>query len=214
MIFQKASVIDVLLLGIMLGYCILCPYTKVEESFYMQGVHDLLNFGISLEKFDHFEFPGVVPRSFIGPLLLSAFVAPFHAIIQLCNGTQFSSQVACRCILACIVWMAFMSLRAAVVKKFNPRVAFYFLVFISLQFHIPFYSSRTLANTFALTCSLYAFANWLEVRSFVHFSSYIQGRALRALCIIAIGMVIFRCDLVVLLVPMTLQMLYFGEACF
>ena len=164
MAFNDLTVSDILLLGIMVVYAILCPYTKVEESFYMQGVHDLLNYGLSLDKFDHFEFPGVVPRSFIGLLLLSTFVAPFHAIIQLCNGTQFSSQVACRCILACIVWISFMKYKAAVMKKFNPRVAFYFSVFISLQFHIPFYSSRTLANIFALICSLYACTNWLEVR--------------------------------------------------
>ncbi len=45
-----------------------CPYTKVEESFTMQAVHDVLSYGIgreALARYDHQVFPGAVPRSFI-----------------------------------------------------------------------------------------------------------------------------------------------------
>ena len=61
------------------------PYTKVEESFNIQGIHDILTYGIptanSQDRFqaeyDHFSYPGAVPRTFVGPILLAGTSRPF-----------------------------------------------------------------------------------------------------------------------------------------
>jgi len=68
-----------------LTHLLVSPFTKVEESFSLQATHDIHRHGLPTKdvasyltaRYDHLTFPGAVPRSFVGPLLLSQVSVPF-----------------------------------------------------------------------------------------------------------------------------------------
>ncbi len=66
----------------------------------MQSTHDLL-YAKDLALFDHLEFPGVVPRSFLGPLALAVPLLPLSGLPALLGlKTRLVMQSAARFLLA------------------------------------------------------------------------------------------------------------------
>ena len=65
------AMLDFIFFVLVITYVRLAPYTKVEESFNVQAVHDVIFHKKDFGQYDHAEFPGVVPRTFVGPILLA-----------------------------------------------------------------------------------------------------------------------------------------------
>ena len=86
---------DAALLLYMCLHVFVCPYTKVEESFNMQALHDIYEHSTNISAYDHLQFPGVVPRSFFGPLAVQGFLLPIHVMLRYLypNDVKFSGQL-------------------------------------------------------------------------------------------------------------------------
>jgi len=143
-------------------FMLICPYTKVEESFNLQAMHDLLHHGSNIEAYDHHEFPGVVPRTFIGPLMVASFTYPLSCLVNFLGGSKFIIQLLVRGVLASLVLGSFKFYRKAVENRFGAQVSDWLTLITISQFHFMFYCSRPLPNTFALIPVLLSLAFWLN----------------------------------------------------
>eukprot|EP00040_Diaphanoeca_grandis_P028187 m.162173 g.162173 ORF g.162173 m.162173 type:complete len:488 (+) comp31265_c0_seq2:119-1582(+) len=186
----------VLVASVML-HLALCPYTKVEESFGLQAMHDLLFHRDALQLYDHNMFPGVVPRTFIGPAVVALNAAPVVAAVQAAGfdnvqgeePTKLYAQLAARGMLGLLVCIAFYKLQQSVSRMFGAEAAAMTAVFSAVQFHLPFYLSRPLPNTFALALVLIAMSAWMREK---------PNHTISILAFVP-AVVIFRAEIVVLL---------------
>ncbi|XP_061178921.1 dol-P-Man:Man(7)GlcNAc(2)-PP-Dol alpha-1,6-mannosyltransferase-like [Saccostrea echinata] len=148
--------------AVMLLHIVVCPFTKVEESFNIQAAHDILYHGININQYDHLEFPGVVPRTFLGPLALAVTTYPAVFLCQCLKLSKFISQYLVRIALGLYVLAALSAFGNAIKFRFGPGVKRWMFIITATQFHFMFYMSRPLPNTFALVLVLFALAAWIR----------------------------------------------------
>uniref|UniRef100_A0A7S0D9Y8 Mannosyltransferase n=1 Tax=Micromonas pusilla TaxID=38833 RepID=A0A7S0D9Y8_MICPS len=216
--------LDALVLAVAAAHVFLAPYAKVEESFNLQATHDVMYHGWDLASYDHHAFPGVVPRTFIGAIALAALAKPLHVALVFLRvldsdesrGTKMGAQIAARLALATVTVAALGRMRRVLRSAFGEAVGVAFACVVASQFHLTFYASRTLPNTFALALTTLAAADWFEAhveRTSSSSSSSrdvnvsVDARDFRAVFLLTASFVIFRCDTVLLLAPVGAHML-------
>lgn len=212
-------------------HLIKAPYTKVEESFSIQAIHDIINYGVSdISQYDHIKFPGAVPRSFIGPLVIAYLTKPLLFFSNLWNKgasvapTQMETQLLVRGVIAFTNCLSIFYLKekfqhlvdkesgAAVDEegnKKNVKVAndfsfsssgSWFLLFFMSSFHMMFYCSRPLPN-FVLAFSMTNVALGLVL----------AGSSNLAIAILAFSAIVFRIEIAALGVAVTLLSIYYKK---
>ena len=199
-----------------LASVIASPHSKVEESFNLQATHDVYYHGIrpalaswwhsydvGALPYDHLKYPGVVPRTFLGPIILAASCRLvgllFWPLFDL-SSRPLLVQSLSRIVLLSLNLHAMYRLGGAADSRFaphrhRPRVGGYLFLITSAQFHLPYYFGRTLPNVFALVAVTHAYADWLS------------GRSQRAAALLVFAAAVFRCDILILLFAVGLAML-------
>lgn len=189
-----------------LVYVLLCPFNKVEESFHLQAVHDLLFHGPNLDAYDHHEFPGVVPRTFIGALMLAVLAMPLKIALYVAGLPKIFLQIGVRALLAGLVCISYSRLMDAVAARLGHRTARAMVYVVALTPHFLFYASRTLPNTFGTLFVINGVASWLRMER-VDSPSYSPGPLRSSIAWFVCAILWFRCDMLVLLGPVALSWL-------
>ncbi|KAM0332116.1 hypothetical protein ACHAQA_002388 [Verticillium albo-atrum] len=135
-----------------LFHLLAAPYTKVEESFSIQATHDILVYGTPTQDinarfhatYDHFSFPGAVPRSFVGPVLLAGISQPIVAFFGFAH-----AQLIVRGLLGLFNAATLLFFARSLERGLGRSAARWWTVMMASQFHVMFYASRTLPNMFA-----------------------------------------------------------------
>ncbi|KAF8469598.1 Alg9-like mannosyltransferase family-domain-containing protein [Kalaharituber pfeilii] len=190
--------LSLLIPTLILTHLLVAPYSKVEESFSLQAAHDILRYGIQAGDFlrayyDHFEFPGAVPRSFVGALILAGMSKPFVALF----GGVVNEQVIVRGVLGLLNSLALTYYGRVARKAFGRGIGNWYLILQSSQFHILFYASRTLPNMFAFAFTTIALAQFLSYPAQTTQSSYRRQRL--GIYILTFTGIIFRSEIALLL---------------
>ncbi|KAK4176120.1 family 22 putative glycosyltransferase [Triangularia setosa] len=185
--------------ALILMHLIIVPYTKVEESFNIQATHDVLVYGTPSSSihsklsntYDHFAFPGAVPRTFVGPVLLAGISQPIILLL----GFQHA-QFIVRALLGLFNAFSLHVFTRNLRQAYGPATARWYLLLQVSQFHILFYASRTLPNMFAFglttLASSYLLPNPKSIRS-------TPRRQRLAITMFVFAAVIFRSEVALLL---------------
>ena len=202
-------------------HLIAAPYTKVEESFNIQATHDILtyaipkpwdqNAGLELrDHYDHLTFTGSVPRTFVGPLALAGASWP---LVWLFNGFGggLGRQLIVRAVLGLFNAFCLLAFRASVSSALGRTAGNWYVLFQASQFHMMYYASRTLPNTFALGLSTIATSlimrNLLPLAGHPRVFSTSIGRSSLAITILTITGIVFRSEIALLLACYALYLL-------
>lgn len=207
------SIVDSVLVLVISAYLFSAPYTKVEESFNIQAIHDILTYGFDISKFDHTVFPGAVPRTFISALLLSGLLKPVQWLVE-SDVTDIDLQILVRGVLGVVNALALVRLKDALIQNITSEnksekntvkstsAGHWFIFFTIAQFHLIFYSSRTLPNYLVLPLTNYAF------------SKIIIGDYFTAITVLSFSSVVFRIELIALTLSVGLIAFLLGKVKF
>ncbi|WVQ97304.1 hypothetical protein IAU59_004415 [Kwoniella sp. CBS 9459] len=195
------------------AHVLLAPYTKVEESFTIHAVHDVLAYGLDVDGgklalWDHVTFPGAVPRSFLPPIILGLVTYPF-ASAGVALGlikTKIQVQILVRLILAAAFSHTFNHLSKTLRTRYGPTVRIWFILLSLSSFHIPYYASRTLPNFMALPGVILSISLLLRAGTKSGPASVSARRTRNAIILLTALATVVRLEIALFLLPVALSL--------
>ncbi|TQV95861.1 alpha-1,6-mannosyltransferase subunit [Cordyceps javanica] len=199
--------LNALLFAVPLAHLLLAPHTKVEESFNLQAAHDVLVYGTPVGEgagaalaasYDHFAFPGAVPRTFTGAVVLAGLGQPLVALLGFGR-----AQLVVRGTLGLLNAACLVAFRRALDAAFGKATGRWWVALVVSQFHLMFYLSRTLPNMFSFGLTTLASAFLLPKAT----PALARARQRQALLLLVISAAVFRSETALLLGSACLMLL-------
>lgn len=212
---------DSLLCFVIILHLSFAPFTKVEESFNLQAIHDILKYGIcDLSHYDHINFPGAVPRTFIAALVISAITWPLKFVWLLFNDTVdgLPIQFMVRLTIGMTNAFGLIYLKSCLQNLMRDKTIAeqekdktdkvntfstagnWFIVCCLSSFHLMFYSSRPLPN-FIVTLPLVNVAlGWI-----------LLDQINWGVCLLAFVAVIFRLEVAAMCIGVALMAIWYKK---
>jgi alpha-1,6-mannosyltransferase len=153
--------------------------------------------------YDHFEFPGAVPRTFLGAFLLAGASKPILAVA----GWQHA-QLVVRAVLGLLNALALLKFKSRLGQAFGNGVARWYAVLQAAQFHVLFYASRTLPNMLAFGLTTLAFSQFLPIPAASAAADKTASRQRTGIYLLVLAGVIFRAEIALLLATQVLFLLH------
>ncbi|ATY61957.1 glycosyltransferase family 22 [Cordyceps militaris] len=201
--------LNALLFAVPLAHLLVAPHTKVEESFNLQAAHDILVYGTPTagaaltSTYDHFSFPGAVPRTFTGAVVLAAASQPLIALLGFA-----AAQGVVRAVLAAANAACLLVFRRALDAAFGRATGRWWVALMLGQFHVMFYLGRTLPNMFSFGLTTLASAFLLPKAT----PALANARQKQALLLLVLSAAVFRAETALLLCSTCLMLLVRGRA--
>ncbi|OAA79586.1 glycosyltransferase family 22 protein [Akanthomyces lecanii RCEF 1005] len=204
--------LNALLFVVPLAHLLVAPHTKVEESFNLQAAHDILLYGTPVGEgagaaltaaYDHFTFPGAVPRTFVGAVVLAGVSQPLVALL----GFPLA-QLVVRAVLGCLNAACLLVFRRALDAAFGKATGRWWVALTISQFHLMFYLSRTLPNMLSFGLTTLAAAFLLPKAT----PALSYARQKQALLLLVFSAAVFRSETAILLGSTCLMLLVRGRA--
>lgn len=165
--------------------------------------------------YDHLQYPGVVPRTFAGPLVLGGVACQLVriALYPVCDVAEHPAavQFLARLLLLLLTARQWFGMADALDHQRTHKSSnsnsnshhdispgTYLLVITACQFHLPFYMSRMLPNSFACIFTIRSYTHWLRGGDFEMMAAAVD---------MVIATVLFRCDCLLLLFTVGLSWL-------
>ncbi|GAA5982494.1 hypothetical protein JCM10908_006671 [Rhodotorula pacifica] len=204
------------------AHVVLVPGTKVEESFTLHAVRDVVVRGhgaTALDKYDHVEFAGAVPRSFIPPFLLAKLSEPLLRLASRLGAVRdgLDAQIIVRLVLAFTSALSLLFLASRVRSTYGGRTAKYLLLLSATQFHVPFWAGRTVPNMLAFplvqtALGLLISPPILQALSKPRFET--RRNNLLGFALLTFAALVIRLELIALIAPFALESLLQGSVGF
>ncbi|GAA5838529.1 hypothetical protein JCM11251_003417 [Rhodosporidiobolus azoricus] len=206
---------EAFLLAVFTAHPLLTPGAKVEESFTLHAVRDALLYGHkgpdSLALWDHVEFAGAVPRSFIPPVALAAVSRPVLEVASRLGLLRdgLDAQIAIRFTLSLLSAFSLIFLSRRVAASYGAKVSKYFLFLLATSFHVPFWAGRTIPNMLAFPLVQTAMAFLVTPPALSSRTASPRTATKRtaslAFALLTFAAAVIRLELVALILPLTLE---------